>query len=463
MGYFLFTLCILLTTLAGCNHQQLTDLYNNDDLIKDFDSNVSNPKVFMAWNPAENMGYDLDFDAYNDATVETRAEILASHDLMFTFPEMLQLTWLITPKDPYAMLSNTLVDFKTDEPALDDAFSLKEAILKRNPDFKLLAEIHLREHYYTDPSLINASTPYWEYGALPPDSPFWLLDDAGNKIPSWGEDLNDNGIVEPSEAQAFLIDFTNEDYQDLVVQKALALYNSGVFDGVFFDWWSESHHTLTNIDYTETYMPLDTEIEARIAILRKIRDVLPEDFLIIVNTNYDTIPQTGQYINGMYMECFKDLDAKGYGDEQLRQMESTLLWGENNLREPILNCLEGWRDVDVYNADLSTRIDERNTPANLQHMRMLTALVLTHSDGYVLFSDNNAQPTTDHLHNYYDFWLSDLGNPITDKGTNYLDYKHVFVRFYENGYVIYNGSASPIDVDGNEVDAYDGYIHLINS
>ena len=70
---------------------------------------------------------------------------------------------------------------------------------------------------------------------------------------------------------------------------------------------------------------------------------------------------------------------------------------------------------------------------------MFTALALTHSDGYVMFGDDNAIPTPDHLHNWYDFWDSDLGYPVStaaERGS----IEGLFVREFSNGWAIYNRS-----------------------
>ena len=104
------------------------------------------------------------------------------------------------------------------------------------------------------------------------------------------------------------------------------------------------------------------------------------------------IPKSAPDVNGLFMECYKPEHDKGYNLDQILQMEKTLLWAEQHLREPRINCLEGWRVVTDYMADLDTRVAERNSTENLQWMRMMTTLSLTHSDGYVLFGDDNAIP-----------------------------------------------------------------------
>ena len=72
--------------------------------------------------------------------------------------------------------------------------------------------------------------------------------------------------------------------------------------------------------------------------------------------------------------AYHDLeDAK----RALTKNEQSLLWLDNNLREPRINGLEGWA-VPTEPAD---------SPANRRWMRALTTLSLTHSDGYVVFTE----------------------------------------------------------------------------
>ena len=153
------------------------------------------------------------------------------------------------------------------------------------------------------------------------------------------------------------------------------------------------------------------------------------------------------------MECYKEWDEDGYEVDLIRRMEDTLLWAEHNCQEPVINCLEGCRNTESYNGDKSVRIEERNSQSNLRWMRMITTLGLTHSDGYVLFSDPNQLPSEDHLHNYYDFWMRNLGMPLTEQATNYENYEQIYIRYFEKGFVIYNGSEEAVDISA--VDTYE--------
>ena len=81
--------------------------------------------------------------------------------------------------------------------------------------------------------------------------------------------------------------------------------------------------------------------------------------------------------------------------------------------------------------------------------RFNCTLSLTHSDGYLLFSDDNAIPTPDHLHNWYDFWDAEMGRPIGDKARQYHRVRGLFIREFEKGWAVYNrsGAAQPVTFD----------------
>ena len=294
---------------------------------------------------------------------------------------------------------------------------------------------------------------WWEVGYFPPDSPYWLKGSNGKPVIGWGEDTNADGkIDENDEVLGYLIDFTNPEMQKLMVNQAIALDKSDLFDGIMLDWWNEDYATspIGVDDWSETILTPAAELEARLAILRKIRTQVRDDFLILVNANMRQIPRSAPYVNGLFMECYKQEHHKGYNLDQIQQMEKTLLWAERHLREPRINCLEGWRVVTDYTGDLNTRVAERNSPENRQWMRMITTLSLTHSDGYVLFSDDNAIPVPDHLHNWYDFWEADLGQPIQEQAVQYRDVTGLFIRAYEKGWVVYNRSGSEQSVAFND-------------
>ncbi len=387
------------------------------------------PSIFQAWSGIENR------------PDEDELHRLARHDLAFAHPyTLLRIAWNISEAQPYSGLATDLLSNQ-----LDIAHERKRDLLFLNPHILLLVELRYRDAKYLSRQNEKHVENWWEVGFYPPDSPYWLKDNSGTPVIGWGEDTNgDRKIDENDRVLNYLIDFTHPEVQDLIVNQAVTLDKSGLFDGIMLDWWNEDYATspIGVDDWSATILTREAELEARLSILRKIRAKVGDDFLIIVNANMRQIPKSAPYVNGIFMECYKQEHDKGYSLNQILRIEETLLWAEQHLREPRINCLEGWRVVTDYMGDLNIRVAERNSEENRQWMRMITTLSLTHSDGYVLFGDDNAIPVWDHLHNWYGFWDADLGQPIQEKGVQYRERAGLFIREYENGWAVYNRSGS---------------------
>ena len=385
------------------------------------------PSIFQAWNAIENRPN------------EGELHRLARHDLIFHDPySLLRISWNTSEQQPYQGLAT---DVNPNQ--LDVARRRKEELLSLNPHLLLLVEIRCRDAKYLSRENEAQVENWWDVGFYPPDSPYWLRDKNGELVIGWGEDTNGDGKIDENDTVlSYLIDFTNPEVQNLIVNQAIALNASGLFDGIMLDWWNEDGATssIGVDDWSDTILTQAAELEARLSILRKIRSKVDDDFLILVNANTRQIPKSAPYVNGIFMECYKREYTKGYSLDQILQIEETLLWAEQHLREPRINCLEGWRVVTDYMGNLDTRVAERNSHENRRWMRMITTLSLTHSDGYVLFGDDNAIPVPDHLHNWYDFWDADLGQPTQAKAVQYRDVAGLFIREFENGWAVYNRS-----------------------
>jgi hypothetical protein len=249
----------------------------------------------------------------------------------------------------------------------------RKALLQKNPNMIILMELR---H-------MDAAKNY-----LPSESPFWLRDNSGDYVYGWKE----GGYIK--------LDHSNEDLKKIIIKQAFAAVNSGIFDGVMLDWWT---------------LAVDNDPD-KLDLLKRIRESIGPEELIIVNANDHTIPNSARYVNGIFMECYKsNKDDRNWAD-----IETTLLWAETNLQEPHINCLETWFEKS------------RN---DLNRMRATTTLALTHSNGYALFSDPNELPTPDHLHNWYSFWDVHLGKAV-EKGFKRKD--GMWQREFSNGTAIYN-------------------------
>ena len=300
----------------------------------------------------------------------------------------------------------------------------RDAIRARNPNILFLVGV---DHYYGEP------------GEYPDDSPYWLRDEAGNRVenPNWG---------------VFWLDYTHPDIIDGTVQRALAVAQCGLYDGIFFDHWND-------FPRLGPYRTLEAEREAKDTILKRIRAEVGDDFLILVNTNRGKIPRWAEYVNGTFMETGRDYDG-GYTYAGLSEIESTLLWSEENLREPQINGLEGW----------GIESEPLDSPRNKQWMRLFTTMSLTHSDGYVQFvtgignafhthqyeiweghSDEHArgQDGHDHQHQHYwyPFWDADLGRQIGEKAKTYENINGLFIREFDNGWAVYNRSGTAQEIE----------------
>ena len=287
---------------------------------------------------------------------------------------------------------------------MTQAIELRDAYLALNPNMLFIAGLEMREAYPT---------------SHPLDSPFWLRYENGERIVAWRDG-------------ALFLDFTKPIVVDKIVEEAIAVSKCGLYDGIFFDWWTESGPVLANNEtgWSEGYVGFEAEQRSRDIILSRIREAVREDFLILVNTNRRKIPRTGWAINGTFMETLRDHD-EGYTYDGLAEIESTLLWSEINLREPRINCLEGWGIKDEL----------PDSPANRRWMRVFTTMSLTHSDGYVLYNDG-----IQHDHYWYDFWDADLGQPIGEKTQRYENREGVFIREFTNGWAVYNRSGSAQEI-----------------
>ena len=251
----------------------------------------------------------------------------------------------------------------------------------------------------------------FDFDDIPPDSDLWLRDADGQIIKregiSWEE---------------WLPDILNPEFQQLVIDRVVAIADCGFFDGVLFDSW-DGHHAY----YQYKYFNIRSEVivQAFITILKGIRERVRDDFLILINRNRGKSPRYAEWINGSFMETSPDRQD-GYSYERLREMEEALSWNEKHLREPRINVLEG------HNID-----EPINSSDNLRWMRVITTLSLTHSDGYSAYEARNI---------YHDFYDANLGRPVggaETKGQLYENREGLFIREFDNGWAVYNRSGRP--------------------
>ena len=88
--------------------------------------------------------------------------------------------------------------------------------------------------------------------------------------PHWLRDGNNNRVIEPRWNEA-LLDFTQPETQEWIIEHVLAVAECGLFDGIFLDHWS-AHPRLKG------YRSLEEEHTARDTLLRRIRQLFPKPF-----------------------------------------------------------------------------------------------------------------------------------------------------------------------------------------
>ena len=239
---------------------------------------------------------------------------------------------------------------------------------------------------------------------FPDDHPYWLRDA--------------NGQIAVRKKRR-LINYAHPDVQDIIVGQALAAAKCGLYDGVFFDHWNDLS---SKVD--ERLISDEDAINARVNIIRRIREGTRDNFLIIGNTNDGVIPLTGPMMNGAFMESI--VPSPGIPREQsIRVVRESLEWLETNLREPRTVMLQGGTD----------RSEPPDSPYNQRLMRATTTMSLTHSDGYTQFGIDSSDDKF-----WYDFWDADLGRPVGPKFQFYEEIEGLYIREFTNGWAVYNQS-----------------------
>jgi len=266
-------------------------------------------------------------------------------------------------------------NWKGKYPALSETFSnTEEALanrkdaLSKNPNIIILAELRWRD--YMD-------------SLLPFDHEFWKRDIQGNRIPATGDKMA---------MPRYYLDSNNINLLNHLIRQAKYMVESGVYDGVFLDWFGPSA-----------------------GFFKKLREAIGDKYLIITNSNYKYDPERAKYINGAYMECYK-----------IDNPDALPLW-EQSVQNPKVNV------VDM----MGEQVNCVGEP-DLKRMRNTTTFTLIHSNGYVLYGDHF------HNHHWFTFWDTKLGAPLSEKE---LIKKGVFKREFQNGFVIHNSSGKSTAVE----------------
>ena len=307
---------------------------------------------------------------------------------------------------------------------VDRAKAKRQELLTKNPSMLFLAEIRIRN------AGVGEQYPEYWFG--------WLRDADGNLL---------REKPRPPTSIGYAIDLRMEEVQDLIVEQAISVSRCGLYDGIMFDTWADGGMILIGMDQNETIHVYDhVDASVRLSIIERIREAVPDDFLILCNSNWDKLPLSIPYINGGMMETQRDSDF-GYTRSRLAGIEDALLWFEENAREPKINCLQG-QGIPTEPPD---------SPTNRRWMRVFTTMSLTLSDGYALYTAGTYYQ--DHI--WYPFWDADLGRPVGPTAQRYQeDIESLYIREFTNGWAVHNrsgneqtitlpSSATPVSDRGN--------------
>jgi hypothetical protein len=325
-------------------------------------------------------------------------EEIARYD--FNYGTHFALDWDTTQSQPtHGLATRYAGDVK-------NAKKMRQQLLQQNPNMLFITELRVHNHLSSIGEL-----------DFPEGSDLYLRDS--------------NGQIIRNTTGQYVMNILNRDLQDILIERIVGFSACGIFDGILIDGFLS--HGIGHAHYFSFGTPED-HIIAITRILREARARVRDDFLIIVNANFSKPTRYAEFINGSSMEPGADYAGIGGGTyKRLQVLDDTLLWNEKNLREPIFNWAEFFY--------LPT--EPPNSPANEQRMRLATARGLTHSDGYVRLT-YKGEAWHDWLdqHNYWhDFWDTDLGRPVGEKGRLYdEDIEGLFIREFTNGWAVYNRS-----------------------
>ena len=312
----------------------------------------------------------------------------------FNYGTSFGLSWRTSQTEPFGLRTQLSGDS-------EEAKAIRQQLLQRNPNILFFMEVRIHNHL--PPNNM----------AFPVDSDFWLQDSEGRIV------QNSNG--------EYMMNLLNPDLQDLLIKRIVGFSECGIFDGILLDGFGG------DANFGESV------VEARIRILREVRERVRDDFLIIVNANRKKPVQYAEYVNGSAMEPGEDYKGTAGGTYKLLQViDETLLWNEENLRQPTVNWSEGFLLPD----------QPPDSPDNQRRMRLFTARGLTHSDGYVrlTYAAGSWQKWMDTHNFWYSFWDADLGKPIGKKGQLYKNQEGLFIREFTNGWAIYNRSGKAQEI-----------------
>jgi hypothetical protein len=342
------------------------------------------PRTAMAWAPVR-----------GDRSLAS----MAKHDMIMTSPRAFGLE---SDQEPWILAKG----FK---PQSIEVARARVAELRRlNPTAVILGDLSFYE---------------MRERALPEDHPWWLRKD-GKREQFW--------------PGTYRMDWYNPEYQQVVINMTIALYRTGLVDGVFYD-------------------NLRVEKKPWLAVIKGVRDAVGDDFLITANVGYDigSYDWLAPYMNGFMYESGWSHDRSAWRpnetwDDRIRMMQQT----EKLLRKPTVSFIERFEAVRDQagwpNDPLKGQPIQRDPAA--RHWTMCYALII--GDFYYLFSDS-----TSHQHDWYPEYDLKIGLPA---GAGERIDSHVWRRPYEKALVVMNLPGAeepyPLQLDRSARDSLSGEV-----
>ena len=329
------------------------------------------PRVGMCWSPVRG---------------DRSPAGMAKHDLIMSSIEAFGLAW---ERQPEVLATGFTAE------SIEAAKQRTAELRRLNPNAVLIGDLSFYE---------------FDEEQLPEDHPWWLRVD-GKREQFW--------------PGTYRMDWCRADYQESVIKRTIALYETGVVDGVFYDNWRD-------------------EPEPWIKIMRAIREQVGDKFLIFVNVGYDigTADWVAPYLNGiMYESGWSHPDRSKWmpnetWDGRIRMMQRT----ESLLMKPRVSLIERFEEVRDHAGwpnDPQKGEQIKRDPA-ARHWTMCYALII--GDFYYLFSDS-----TSHRHDWYPEYDMKIGFPVAaGERIN----AHVWQRRYDKALVVMNlpDGKAPYDV-----------------
>ena len=122
-------------------------------------------------------------------------------------------------------------------------------------------------------------------------------------------------------------------------------YNSAAINrhpvpwGAFFVLGNgDSVFSFATHDVLQEHRTLESQQEAKLNILRGIREVVHLDFLLMGNSNDKRMSLSAPYMKGM--ETVLHSPKFLFSRDTILRVEGVLRWVEGNMRQPTINCLQ---------------------------------------------------------------------------------------------------------------------------